>query len=94
MDHHFSIVFTLEGVFGQFESMVISLFLGRWPKESTILGDNNGSPERRRVVFAGLPKDGRRLAMGGKYSEVIVARNIAETQVAVGEEDRETGDHN
>lgn len=49
-----------------------------------ILGDNKGSPERRRVVSADLSKDGRWFAVGGKYSEVIVARVIEETQI-VGE---------
>ena len=75
----------MEGDIGQFESMVISRFLGRLPNDSTILGDNNGSPECRRVVFAALSKKGRRFAVGGKYSEAIVARIIAETQV-VGDE--------
>jgi hypothetical protein len=72
---------TLEGVFGQFESMVISRFLGRCPKESIILGDINGSPECRRVVFAALPKEGAASTVGGKYSEAIVARVITETEV-------------
>lgn len=62
--------------------MVISRFLGRCPKESIILGDINGSPECRRVVFAALPKEGAASAVGGKYPEAIVARVIAETQVA------------
>ena len=70
---------TLEGVFGQLESMVISRFFGRWPNDSMILGDNNGSPEWRRVVFAALPKEGRRLAVGGKYSEVIFAGVVTES---------------
>ena len=52
-----------------------------------ILGDNKGSPERRRVVFADLPDERRVSAIGGKYSEVIVARVITGTQVVVGEEE-------
>jgi len=68
---------TLEGVVGRLESMVISRFLGGWPDDSRILGDNSGSPERRRVVFATLPREGRRSAMGGKYSEVIFAGIIS-----------------
>jgi hypothetical protein len=48
-----------------------------------ILGDNNGSPECRRVVFA-LPREGRPLVIGGKYSEVIFAWAVAEAQVVVG----------
>ena len=80
---------TLEGVFGQLESTVISRFLGRWPKESMTLGDNSGSPERRRVVFAALPKEGAPFAVGGKYSEVIFAWVIAETQTVAGEVETE-----
>ena len=53
-----------------------------------ILGDNKGSPECRRVVFADRPKEGRRLTTGGKYSEVIVARIITEIQVVGDEETR------
>lgn len=49
-----------------------------------ILGDNKGSPECRRVAFADLPKEGRLLAIGGKYSEVMMARG---TQVVVGSEE-------
>jgi len=48
-----------------------------------ILGDNNGSPERRRVVFAALPKGGGTLGVGGKYSEDMFARAVVGTQVVV-----------
>jgi hypothetical protein len=54
--------------------MVISRFLGRWPNDRMILGDNNASPGCRIVVFAALSEEGRRLAVGGKYSEVIFVR--------------------
>lgn len=70
----------MEGVFGQFESRVISRFCGRWPNDSMIFGDSKGSPECRRVAFSDLPKEGRVLAVGGKYSEVIAARVITGTQ--------------
>ena len=43
-----------------------------------ILGDSNGSPERRRVVFANLPREGGLLGVGGKYSEAIFAFAITE----------------
>jgi hypothetical protein len=50
-----------------------------------ILGDSKGSPECRRVGLTDLPKEGRLLATGGKYSEVIVARVMVGIQVVVGE---------
>ena len=75
--------FTLEEFFGQLESTIISRFLGRWPNDSVILGDNGGSPGCSHVVFAALPKEGRRFGAGGKYSEAMFARVTAETQVAV-----------
>ena len=61
--------------------MVISRFLGRLPNDNTILGDNIGSPERRRVTLVDLLKEGRPLAAGGKYSEAIITRDIAGIQV-------------
>lgn len=68
--------------------MVISRFLGRWPNDSMIFGDNKGSPERKRVAFAVLPKEGGPSVVGGKYSEVIIVGAFAEIQV-VGEEETE-----
>jgi len=48
-----------------------------------ILGDNNGSPECKQVIFA-LPKEGGPLTVRGKYSEVILAWAGIETQIVVG----------
>ena len=81
----------MEGVIGQPESTVISRFLGRWPNDSMILGDNNGWPERRRVASAALAKEGRQSGAGGKYSEDIFSRAIAKTQAVVDETGTERG---